>query len=250
MNSARFRDRRAFERKVSNGRRVGPGRGRVARGGRGKGASRARVRRPDPRAPWRSWRRSGASACPRSRRTGRRARAARRSRSSRARDRWTRVLKRRGRSADDGLGLRPGLERERDCGVDAARARRRRVLVPRVVTRGRTRARRGARYFASSRGFERPVFFGRADEARSRAVTPTRVETGACLPEDEKGFESRRRRFLSRRYPRARRLLKPPLSRTRRRPLPIDRRQTPHPQMIPSYRREEPLVVLRASRAP
>jgi hypothetical protein len=55
-----------------------------ARGG--KGASRACAsERRDPRgAPWRSWRRSGASACPRSRRTGRRARAARRSRSSRA----------------------------------------------------------------------------------------------------------------------------------------------------------------------
>ena len=160
-----------------NGRRRGSrfaGRGWLPsfrRAGGRKGAPRARSP-TGPCAPWRSWRRSGASACPRSRRTGRRARAARRSRSSRARDRWTRVLKRRGRSADDGLGLRPGLERERDCGVDAARARRRRVLVPRVVTRGRTRARRGARYFASSRGFERPVFFGRADEARSRAVTP------------------------------------------------------------------------------
>lgn len=158
-------------------------------GGR-KGAPRARSP-TGPCAPWRSWRRSGASACPRSRRTGRRARAARRSRSSRARDRWTRVLKRRGRSADDGLGLRPGLEREKDCGVDAARARRRRVLVPRVVTRGRTRARRGARYFASSRGFERPVFFfGRASPCESRDRACLRTRKGSRESKTKKIFES------------------------------------------------------------
>jgi hypothetical protein len=81
-----------FSSSDSNGRRrrvrpldVGERLPSFAGAGGWEGASRARARRRDPRgAPWRSWRRSGASACPRSRRTGRRARAARRSRSSRA----------------------------------------------------------------------------------------------------------------------------------------------------------------------
>jgi hypothetical protein len=151
-----------------------------ARGG--KGASRACAsERRDPRgAPWRSWRRSGASACPRSRRTGRRARAARRSRSSRASRQVDARFERSVRGVRGRRGARAG-SREGDCGVNAARARRRCVHVPRVVTgEGATRAER-RRYFSHLRvlrGFERPVFF---DE-----------------PQLTSGSQAREKRFTSR----------------------------------------------------
>jgi len=120
-----------------------------ARGG--KGASRARAsERRDPRgAPWRSWRRSGASACPRSRRTGRRARAARRSRSSRASRQVDARFERSVRGVRGRRGARAG-SREGDCGVNAARARRRCVHAPgRCDGRGRD-ARGEASIFLSS----------------------------------------------------------------------------------------------------
>ena len=156
-------------------------------GAGGKGASRACAsERRDPRgAPWRSWRRSGASACPRSRRTGRRARAARRSRSSRASRQVDARFERSFRGVRGRRGSRAG-SREGDCGVNAARARRRCVHVPRVVTgEGATRAER-RRYFSHLRvlrGFERPVFF---DEPQ--LTSGTRKETF------HKSFSSREER--------------------------------------------------------
>jgi hypothetical protein len=120
-----------------------------ARGG--KGASRACAsERRDPRgAPWRSWRRSGASACPRSRRTGRRARAARRSRSSRASRQVDARFERSVRGVRGRRGARAG-SREGDCGVNAARARRRCVHVPRRCDGGGRDARGEASIFLSS----------------------------------------------------------------------------------------------------
>ncbi len=162
-----------------------------ARGGEGASRACASERR-DPRgAPWRSWRRSGASACPRSRRTGRRARAARRSRSSRASRQVDARFERSVRGVRGRRGARAG-SREGDCGVNAARARRRCVHVPRVVTGERaTRAEASIFLSSSSSSWLRTSSFFRRAAAHIRhakgnvsevvfvAKRETRTKTGS-----------------------------------------------------------------------